>query len=115
MKTIKTEKQYGNLDEPISAHLRMLQAGASAGSLLYEPASRTTDNYCKECRKANARRHRNQDKSISFENKPLSYPVITEVKDYALRMFLIRHARQVVADSIRRKQEKEKLRVLWEE
>ena len=68
--------------------------------------TRTTDNYCKECRK---------DKSISFENKPLSYPVITEVKDYALRMFLIRHARQVVADSIRRKQEKEKLRVLWEE
>ena len=26
--------------------------------------TRTTDNYCKECRKANARRHRNQDKSI---------------------------------------------------
>ena len=77
--------------------------------------TRSTDNYCKECRKANARRHRNQDKSISFENKPVSYPVITEVKDYALRMFLIRHARQVVADSIRRKQEKEKLHALWEE
>ena len=89
--------------------------------------TRTTDNYCKECRKANARRHRNQDKSILFENKSVSYPVITElrsqcvhpviteVKDYALRMFLIRHARQVVSDSIRRKQEKEKLRALWEE
>ena len=67
--------------------------------------TRTTDNYCKECRKANARRHRNQDKSILFENKSVSYPVITEVKDYALRM----------SDSIRRKQEKEKLRALWEE
>ena len=77
--------------------------------------TRTTDNYCKECRKANARRHRNQDKSILFENKSVSYPVITEVKDYALRMFLIRHARQVVSDSIRRKQEKENLRALWEE
>ena len=65
--------------------------------------TRASDNYCKECRKANTRRHRNQDKNISFENKPLSYPVITEVKDYALRMLLIRHARQVVADSIRRK------------
>jgi len=30
-------------------------------------------------------------------------------------MLLIRHARQVVADSIRRKQEKEKLHALWEE
>ena len=77
--------------------------------------TRTTDSYCKECRKANARRHRNQDKSTLFENKSVSYPVITEVKDYALRMFLIRHARQVVSDSIRRKQEKEKLRALWEE
>ena len=77
--------------------------------------TRTTDNYCKECRKANARRHRNQDKSISFENKPLSYQVITEVKDPALRMLLILHARQVVAESISRKQEKEKLNTLWEE
>ena len=77
--------------------------------------TRASDNYCKECRKANTRRHRNQDKNISFENKPLSYPVITEVKDYALRMLLIRHARQVVADSIRRKQEEEKLHALWEE
>lgn len=77
--------------------------------------TRTPDNYCKECRKANTRRHRDQDKSISFENKPVSYPVITEVADHDLRMFLIRHARQVVADSIRRKQEKEKLHALWEE
>ena len=42
----------------------------------------------------------------SFENKPVSYPVITEVKDPALRMLLILHARQVVAESISRKQEK---------
>ena len=64
---------------------------------------------------ANARRHRNQDKSILFENKSVSYPVITEVKDPALRMLLILHARQVVAESISRKQEKEKLNTLWEE
>ena len=38
MKTIKTEKQYGNHYEQISMHLRMLQAGASIGSLLYESA-----------------------------------------------------------------------------
>ena len=37
MKTIKTEKQYGNHYEQISMHLLMLQAGASTGSLLYEP------------------------------------------------------------------------------
>ena len=77
--------------------------------------TRTTDSYCKECRKANARRHRNQDKSTLFENKSVSYPVITEVKDPALRMLLILHARQVVAESISRKQEKEKLNTLWEE
>jgi len=41
--------------------------------------------------------------------------VITEVKDPALRMLLILHARQVVAESISRKQEKEKLNTLWEE
>ena len=75
----------------------------------------TLDNYCKECRKANTRKRRDLRRCTSFENKPVSYPVITEVKDYALRMFLIRHARQVVSDSIRRKQEKEKLRALWEE
>ena len=77
--------------------------------------TRTTDSYCKECRKVNARRHRNQDKSTLFENKSVSYPVITEVKDPALRMLLILHARQVVAESISRKQEKEKLNTLWEE
>lgn len=69
--------------------------------------TRTTDNYCKECRKANARRHRNQDKSILFENKSVSYPVITEVKDYALRMFLTvmpgKWCRTVSAGSRKRK------------
>lgn len=50
-----------------------------------------------------------------FKNKPAPYPVITEVKNRTLRMFLIRHARQVVSDSIRRKQEKEKLQALCEE
>lgn len=75
----------------------------------------TLDNYCKECRKANTRKRRDLRRSTSFENKPVSYPVITEVKDPALRMLLILHARQVVAESISRKQEKEKLNTLWEE
>ena len=73
------------------------------------------DNYCKECRKANTRKRRDLRRCTSFENKPVSYPVITEVKDPALRMLLILHARQVVAESISRKQEKEKLNTLWEE
>lgn len=40
MKTIKTEKQYGNHYEQISMHLRMLQAGASTGTNV--PVLRTT-------------------------------------------------------------------------
>ena len=75
----------------------------------------TLDNYCKECRKANTRKRRDLRRCTSFENKPVSYPVITEVKDPALRMLLILHARQVVAESISGKQEKEKLNTLWEE
>ena len=63
----------------------------------------TLDNYCKECRKANTRKRRDLRRCI------------TEVKDPALRMLLILHARQVVAESISRKQEKEKLNTLWEE
>lgn len=55
----------------------------------------TLDNYCKECRKANTRKRRDLRRCTSFENKPVSYPVITEVKDPALRMLLILHARQV--------------------
>ena len=61
------------------------------------------------------RKRRDLRRCTSFENKPVSYPVITEVKDPALRMLLILHARQVVAESISRKQEKEKLNTLWEE
>lgn len=48
----------------------------------------TLDNYCKECRKANTRKRRDLRRCTSFENKPVSYPVITEVKDPALRMLL---------------------------
>ena len=75
----------------------------------------TLDNYCSECRKASTRRRSVSRRCTSFEHKPVSYPVITEVKDPALRMLLILHARQVVAESISRKQEKEKLNTLWEE
>ena len=77
--------------------------------------TQSPDKYCKECRKANTRKRRDLRRCTSFENKPVSYPVITEVKDPALRMLLILHARQVVAESISRKQEREKLNTLWEE
>lgn len=73
------------------------------------------DNYCKECRKANACKHRKRNKRALLENKKPSRQIITEVEDPELRMLLIRHALKVVADSIRRKQEKEKQRALWEE
>lgn len=75
----------------------------------------TPDNYCKECRKANSRKHRGTDRCLSSENIPPSYPVITQVSDPSLRNALIRHARQIVAESIERKQAKDKLRALWEE
>lgn len=77
--------------------------------------TRTPSDYCKGCCKANTRKHHNQNRCILNENEAFSYPVITEVKDSALRMFLILHARQVVAESVSRKQQKEKLHALWEE
>jgi hypothetical protein len=86
--------------------LRVLQTGAEA--FYTNKRTGTLDNYCKECRKANTRKRRDLRRCTSFENKPVSYPVITEVKDPALRMLLILHARQVVAESISRKQEKER-------
>lgn len=73
------------------------------------------DYYCKACRKESSHKYRAQEKNITIENKPISYPVITEVKDPVLRMALIRHAQRVVTESIRRKQRKEKQRALWEE
>lgn len=73
------------------------------------------DYYCKACCKASSHQYRVQEKNIPIENKPISYPVITEVKDPVLRMALIRHALKVVAKSIRIKQEKEKRRAQWEE
>lgn len=48
----------------------------------------TLDNYCKECRKANTRKRRDLRRCTSFENKPVSYPVITEVKTPLCGCFL---------------------------
>lgn len=98
-----------------SAHLRVRKRELPHEAFYTNKRTGTLDNYCKECRKANTRKRRDLRRCTSFENKPVSYPVITEVKDPALRMLLILHARQVVAESISRKQEKEKLNTLWEE
>ena len=58
------------------------------------------DNYCKECRRAmsNARYRR----SLPASN-PLRYPVITEISDCTLRMYLILNALKVVRESVLRK------------
>lgn len=64
------------------------------------------DRYCKECRKSVSRKQREADRYIPYVNKKRSYPVITETTDSTLRMNLIRHALQVVAESVERKKRK---------
>ena len=61
------------------------------------------DNYCKECRRAmsNARYRR----SLPASN-PLRYPVITEISDCTLRMYLILNALKVVRESVLRKRKR---------
>ena len=74
------------------------------------------DNYCKECRKTNSRKHRETNKTNKqFENKKNSYLVITKLRDPALRSILIDHALQTVRESIKRKQNKIKQNELWDE
>lgn len=67
---------------------------------------KSPDRYCKECRKSASRKQREADKYIPYVTKKRSYPVITETTDSTLRMNLIRHALQVVAESIERKMKK---------
>ena len=64
----------------------------------------TRDNYCKECRRAmsNARYRR----SLPASTAPLRYPVITEVSDATLRMYLIMNALKVVRESVLRKRKR---------
>ena len=61
------------------------------------------DNYCKECRRAmsNACYRR----SLPASN-PLRYPVITEISDCTLRMYLILNALKVVRESVLRKRKR---------
>ena len=76
----------------------------------------TLDNYCKECRKTNSRKHRETSKGTTrIENRKTFYPVITQLKDPVLRSSLISHALQTVRESIQRKQNKIKQHELWEE
>lgn len=60
-----------------------------------------TDRYCKECRKAYMRRQRQADSPVTE-----TYPVIPRIADRELRMTLIRHAAQVVRDSVLRKRKR---------
>lgn len=68
------------------------------------------NNYCKECRKNFSRKQREADKCMPFLKENHVYPVITQTKDPVIRMSLLRHALQVVAESIARKNKKR-----WEE
>ena len=61
------------------------------------------DNYCKECRRSmsSARYRRSLPSSV-----PLHYPVITEISDCTLRMYLIMNALSVVRESVLRKRKR---------
>ncbi|MDD3036500.1 hypothetical protein [Bacteroides sp.] len=63
-------------------------------------------NYCKECRKSVNRNHRNVEKQNIVNKEKTAYPVITLIKDPAVRKELIRHALDTVSESIERKRKK---------
>lgn len=64
------------------------------------------DYFCKDCRSAACRKRYHDSHSV---NNAHTYPVITDIKDRALRMEFIRHARQVVHESIEQKRKKDLL------
>lgn len=64
------------------------------------------DNYCKACRKRSSRKQRKELECSRIVNKPHCYLVLTKVAERELRIKLIRHAQQVVNESIARKRRK---------
>lgn len=61
------------------------------------------DHYCKKCRSLAARKRYFRSHHVDTKRQ---YPVITDTTDRNRRMILIRHARQVINESIARKRRK---------
>ena len=68
--------------------------------------SRDPDYYCKKCRGESNRMARKKHDHPQIMNKPKCYLVLTLVEDREQRIRLIRHAKQVVGESIARKQKR---------
>lgn len=65
------------------------------------------DSRCKACRRQASRIQRGKSALGPRTETRRSYLVLTEVEDRELRMTLIRHALRVVAESVRRRRERE--------
>ena len=68
--------------------------------------SQYPDYYCKKCRGESNRMARKKHDHPQIMNKPKCYLVLTLVEDREQRIKLIRHAKQVVSESIARKQKR---------
>ena len=74
--------------------------------------SQYRDCYCKKCRAESSRLRRKQQPHQSISDHPKAYLVITLVKNREVRIALIRHAKQVVSESIARKRRRLKEEVM---
>ncbi len=74
--------------------------------------SQYRDCYCKKCRAESSRLRRKQQPHSSIPDNPKAYLVITLVKNREVRIALIRHAKQVVNESIARKRRRLKEEVM---
>ena len=74
--------------------------------------SQYRDCYCKKCRAESSRLRRKQQPHSSISDHPKAYLVITLVKNRVVRIALIRHAKQVVSESIARKRRRLKEEVM---
>ena len=74
--------------------------------------SQNRDCYCKKCRAESSRLRRKQQPHSSISDHPKAYLVITLVKNREVRIALIRHAKQVVSESIARKRRRLKEEVM---
>lgn len=73
----------------------------------------TPTRYCKECQKAATRDSRLGRKHLLIRTDRPDYPVITAIEDPVVRMALLMEALKKVAESIRRKRERER-QAEWE-
>ena len=68
--------------------------------------SRYPDYYCKKCRGESNRMARKKHDHPQIMKKPECYLILTRVEGREQRIKLIRHAKQVVSESIARKQKR---------